>query len=118
MDITNNKIWGYGYKPETEQQSFLLKSSSPLCPKKARQVHFSILIVFLTSTELLPYKFMPQGKTMNKHFHSNVMQHLREDKFPVKNNMNAVPHSVFPRTSAMWLYALLPSEENSSWHSR
>jgi hypothetical protein len=51
------------------------------------------MIVFFDIKRIVHHKFMPQGQTVSKHFYSNVLQHLKEDKLPVKNNMNAVPHS-------------------------
>jgi hypothetical protein len=39
--------------------------------------------VFCTK-RIVHHKFTPQGQTVNKHFYSNVLQHLKEDKFPVK----------------------------------
>jgi histone-lysine N-methyltransferase SETMAR len=71
----------YGYDVETKVQSSQWVSKKSPRPKKARQVssHFKVMLtVFFDSEGFVHYKFLPQGRTVNKEYYLEVMQSLCE----------------------------------------
>jgi hypothetical protein len=79
--ITGDETWVYGYDVETKVQSSQWVSKMSLRPKKARQVrsHVKVMLtVFFDSEGVVHFKFLPQGRTVNKEYYLEVMQCLRE----------------------------------------
>ena len=65
----------YGYDVETKVQSSQWVSKKSPRPKKARQVssHFKVMLtVFFDSEGFVHYKFLPQGRTVNKEYYLEV----------------------------------------------
>jgi DNA-binding Lrp family transcriptional regulator len=79
--ITGDETWVYGYDVEMKVQSSQWVSKMSPRLKKARQVrsHVKVMLtVFFYSEGVVHYEFLPQGRTVNKEYYVEVMQHLRE----------------------------------------
>ncbi|UYV61764.1 EPHX1 [Cordylochernes scorpioides] len=79
--ITGDEAWVYGYDVETKAQSSQWKLSYEPRPKKARQVRSNVkvlLTVFFDCRGVVHHEFLPQGRTVNKEYHLQVMRNLRE----------------------------------------
>src|SRR5215475_1605402 len=79
--ITGDETWVYGYDVETKVQSSQWVSKTSPRPKKARKVrsHVKVMLkVFFDSEGVVHYKFLPQGRTVNKEYYLEVMQRLHE----------------------------------------
>ena len=77
--IIGNKSWIFQYDPETKQQSRQWKSVSSPRPKKARMQRSQVkvmLITFFDHQEMVHHEFVPQGKTVNQHFYTEVLTRL------------------------------------------
>jgi len=92
--ITGDKTWGYGYDPETKQQSSQWKSPNSPRPKQARQVCSNVkstFIVFFDIQGIVHKEFVPSGQTVNGKFYCEVFKWMREGiqrKCPDKWNKN------------------------------
>ncbi|KAE9537933.1 hypothetical protein AGLY_005905 [Aphis glycines] len=103
--ITGDETWVYGYDIETKRQSSQWKSVTSPKPKKARQVRSNVktmLITFFDIKDLIYYKFVPTGQTVNQTYYKEVLIKLREkirkkrpDQFQNRswNHDNAPAHS-------------------------
>jgi len=78
--ITGDKIWVYGYDPETKQQSLQWKSPNSLWPKSASssqqcQIHVDR---FFDIQGIVQKQFIPPGQTVNGKFYCEVLKQLKE----------------------------------------
>ncbi|XP_046964592.1 uncharacterized protein LOC124533404 [Vanessa cardui] len=79
--ITGDETWVHGYDVETKAQSSEWKRPDEPRPKKARQARSNVkvlLTVFFDYNGVVHHEFLPTGRTINKEYYKEVMQHLRE----------------------------------------
>ena len=98
----------YGYDVETKVLSSQGVSKNSPLPKTARQVlsHAKVMLtVFLDSEGVVHYEFPPQGRTVHKEYHLEVMRHReavrkkrpdvwQENRWLLQHD-NAPSHSMF-----------------------
>jgi histone-lysine N-methyltransferase SETMAR len=107
--ITGDETWGYGYDPETKQQSSQWKSPNSPRPKKTRPVRSiakSTLIVFSDIQGIVHKEFVSPGPTVTRKFYCEVLKRLREgirrerpDKW--KNNNWFIHHDNTPAQTSL-----------------
>jgi hypothetical protein len=115
--ITGDKMWVYGYDPETKCQSSQWKSADSPRPKKARQVRSKVkvmLIVFFDMEGIVHYEYVPQGQTVNQQLYLQVLKRLRlavSRKRPQKRAAGAwvLHHDNAPAHTAHSIQVLLAS---------
>ena len=79
--ITGDETWVYGYDPETKFQSSQWKHPESPRPKKAQQVCSNVkmmLICFFDSRGIVHHEYAPEGQTINKEYHLQVLCRLCE----------------------------------------
>ena len=79
--IAGDESWVYGYDIETKAQSSQWKCPEEPRLKKARQVRLNmkvLLTVFFDCSGVVHHKFLPQGRTVNKEYHLEDMNRLRD----------------------------------------
>jgi hypothetical protein len=77
--ITGDKMWVYGYDPETKVQSSQWKHSSSPRPQKAQRVRSKVkvlLTVFFDYRGILHHSYAPEGQTVNKEYYLEVIRHV------------------------------------------
>ena len=79
--VSGDESLGYGYDPETKQQSLQWKPPDEPRPKKARQSRShvkSILIIFLDCEGVVHYEFAPRIQMINKKYYVEVLKRLHD----------------------------------------
>jgi transposase len=77
--ITGDEMWVYGYDLEMKVQSLQWKHSSSPRPKKAQRVRSKVkvlLTVFFDYRGIVHHSYAPEGETINKEYHLEVICHL------------------------------------------
>jgi len=78
--ITGDETWIFEYDPDTKLQSSEWHTSNSPRPKKTKSKSKTktMLICFFDTQGVVHKEFMPQGQTVNKQYHHEVLERLRK----------------------------------------
>ena len=79
--VTEDDTWVYSYEPESKRRSSEWKKPGSPRPKKAKRTWSQkkvMLITFFDSKDLIHYKFLENGQTVNSSFYIEVLRRFRE----------------------------------------